>query len=96
MSDGWRELVTSEHHLEGQGMKRERKREEVAFDAFSAINRTEARLFSIFPQPPNLSPSQTPPLRRKQHDRCTFVVEGFTYNYVVDGSFTFLAVSAER
>lgn len=38
------------------------------------------------PKPPSL----------KNNNRCTFVVEGFTYNYVVDGSFTFLAVSAER
>ena len=41
----------------------------------------------------SLSP---PPRQNNKNNRCTFVVEGYTYNYVVDGSFTFLAVSAER
>ena len=88
-------LVTSEHPYRGQGMKRERKKKKFAFDGilFSAVGdrRNPRRAFfsSSYRKTQNL------PLLQK-NNRCTFVVEGFTYNYVVDGSFTFLAVSAER
>lgn len=45
---------------------------------------------------PSTSSSNNVSSFQQQQNRCTFVVEGYTYNYVVDGSFTFLAVSEER
>ena len=63
-----------------------------ALPFWSPIDRKQRKPRRALFSPLNPDPS----LPLDKNNRCTFVVEGFTYNYVVDGSFTFLAVSAER
>ena len=93
-------MLEREQRKKSERKKKEKEREKDREAFFGRSINHRGAPFSFSFATSSLSLNLRPPtvLSSTQYktNRCTFVVEGYTYNYVVDGSFTFLAVSAER